>query len=214
MRFSITRWLVAALLFMSVLPAWAQAPQVETPRLTRYVYTVSWEGSAGRLPRSGRLEIMFQQDRTADQQQVFVVDPKSGGILAHLILAEGVGFLAQPGKEQQVMQDFVLGAVLTGEYLTVHNLLDWAEGRDARTNVNTATLKKNAQGRLVQLREDNWQVDYGSEWKPSGTSAESLPTRWTLTRDNSAFKVGFELKEAQAFTEGTLPVGYKPISVM
>lgn len=214
MRTFLARVLIL-LLAMAFAPAvFAQAPEPDAVRLTRYVYTVSWEGANGLLPEQGQLDVMLQNDRTADQQQVVVARTGTDAVLAHLILADGVGFLSQPGKDQQVMQEFLLGPVLVGEYLTIANVLDWAEGRDARTNVNRATLTRSPAGKPTQLSEDGWQVTYASPWVATGTTTEELPTEWTLVRADSGFKMTFKLKEAQGFTPATLPPGYKTINVM
>lgn len=195
-------------------PALAADAPAQDVQLTRYVYTVSWEGANGLLPEKGQMDVMLQDDRVADQQQVYVVPAGGGDLVAHLILAEGVGFLSQPGKEQEVMQDFVLGTALVGEYLTVKNILDWAKGQDARTNVNVAQLQRDAKGDLKGLTEDGWKIDYDAKWTTPAGVEEKLPTRWTLVRENGRLKMTFQLKEAMGFRPTALPPGYKPINVM
>lgn len=214
MRTFLARVLITLLAMAFAPAALAQASETDQVRLTRYVYTVTWEGANGLLPEQGQLDVMLQNDRTANQQQVVAARPGTDTVLAHLILADGVGFLSQPGKEQEVMQEFLLGPVLVGEYVTIANLLDWAEGRDARTNVNAATLTRSPVGKPTRLSEDGWQVSYASAWVATGTTSEELPTEWTLARADSRFKITFKLKEAQGFTPATLPPGYKAINVM
>ncbi len=218
MRAFIAGLMLAFAASFSAVPAQAQEASVPTAsgeaRLTRYVYTVTWEGAKGLLPAKGQVDMLFQDDLKADQQHVFAVGPQGGGLIGHVILAEGMGFLSQPGKNQEVMQDFALGMGLVGEFVTVKNLIDWAQGRDSASNVELATIQSTADGYAQRLSEAGWHVVYGDEWMTSAGVATEVPMLWTLTHDGSDLKVTFELREARVFDDAHLPSDYKPVNVM
>jgi outer membrane lipoprotein LolB len=131
---------------------------------------------------AGRIAVRYRDEASAGNfawrhgvsgDEVLITTPLGQGIARIVRNAAGVTLLTPDGEAHRAADPESLSERVLGFRLPLDGLADWVLGR---RGPGDAEEQRDAQGRLAQLRQSGWQIDY-QEWR----AEDGRPARLKLT---------------------------------